>query len=513
MIPQISPWRKCSTSKRNWCANKKRSTIWTKFIDKNFHGNSCLWLVTKPLSSFNAQKSTSSQILCCALERSINIRNPTKLGRKRLSGSSPRKATDPMAASMGGDWIRVEHVPTFHYVPLCTRIHQLVRINFLRIRQPVRINFLCASISSFTCVYCLHLDEVHTACSNQRLMFISKPPQFLCKMCLCSVFTQTTRTQDRFRHVYHMKIVLFRLTTICQLDPSLSVFLERFSVCSPETSCIIRLFQFGFPEPLGTHVDRGSAVNHHQTFMGSWVPIPGCFFLGPIPWLFVLGSHSLAVFFYIIHFATTLAQVYNIDFVINRVNTHLVRLGIWVFDLDLVYHLVVVWSWPTVSCEMAPFSAHVAFFVVARLSFAFGFAVDLAFAFALIAILAFALAVAAAFCFFFCSCLCFCSCSCLSLCSCLFNPRPSELFLWSHSRSTSCSCFQRLRDHLLVNSQQFESNYNKLRAIIQAYLNTNKTWIVNGFRETVPMDVDSIGKSKEKGKSKSKSKGKSKSKR
>ena len=27
---------------------------------------------------------------------------------------------------------------------------------------------------------------------------------------------------------------------------------------------------------------------------------------------------------------------------------------------------------------------------------------------------------------------------------------------------------QKLRDHLLVNSQQFESNYKKLRAIIQA---------------------------------------------
>ena len=73
-------------------------------------------------------------------------------------------------------------------------------------------------------------------------------------------------------------------------------------------------------------------------------------------------------------------------------------------------------------------------------------------------------------------------------------------------------CPQKLRDNLLVNSQKFESNYNKLRAIIQAYLNTNKTWIVNDFRETVPMDVDDIGKSKGKGKSKSKSKGKNKSK-
>ena len=68
-------------------------------------------------------------------------------------------------------------------------------------------------------------------------------------------------------------------------------------------------------------------------------------------------------------------------------------------------------------------------------------------------------------------------------------------------------CPQKLRNHLLVNSQQFESNYNKLRAIIQAYLNTNKTWIVNDFRETVPMDVDYIGKSK--GKSGCNGKGKS----
>ena len=61
-----------------------------------------------------------------------------------------------------------------------------------------------------------------------------------------------------------------------------------------------------------------------------------------------------------------------------------------------------------------------------------------------------------------------------------------------------------------MNTQQLESNYNKLRAIIQAYLNTNKPWIVNDFKETVPVDVDYIGKSK--GKSKSKSKGKSKGK-
>ena len=63
-------------------------------------------------------------------------------------------------------------------------------------------------------------------------------------------------------------------------------------------------------------------------------------------------------------------------------------------------------------------------------------------------------------------------------------------------------CPQKLRDHLLLNSLRVNT---KLRAIIQACLNTNKTWIVNDFRETVPMDVDYIGKSK--GKSKDRNQG------
>ena len=93
-------------------------------------------------------------------------------------------------------------------------------------------------------------------------------------------FSHTTYTQDRFRYVHHMEIVPFRLTTNFQPDLSLSVVLEQFSVCSSEISCTIRLFQFGVPKPLGTHVDRGSAVDHHQTFMGSWVPLRGCLFMG-----------------------------------------------------------------------------------------------------------------------------------------------------------------------------------------------------------------------------------------
>ena len=47
-----------------------------------------------------------------------------------------------------------------------------------------------------------------------------------------------------------------------------------------------------------------------------------------------------------------------------------------------------------------------------------------------------------------------------------------------------------------MNSQQFESDHNKLRAIIQACLNWNKSWIADDFRndtkESDPMEVDRI---------------------
>ena len=56
--------------------------------------------VMKPLSIFNAHKSTSSQILCCASGGSINIRIPTKLGRKGLNGSQLIKATEIMTVYM-----------------------------------------------------------------------------------------------------------------------------------------------------------------------------------------------------------------------------------------------------------------------------------------------------------------------------------------------------------------------------------------------------------------------------
>ena len=53
----------------------------------------------------------------------------------------------------------------------------------------------------------------------------------------------------------------------------------------------------------------------------------------------------------------------------------------------------------------------------------------------------------------------------------------------------------------LRDNQQFECNYNQLRAIIQAYLSSNKSWIANDFRsdtkESDPKEVDCTGKGKD----------------
>ena len=100
-IQQISPWRKMFYISAKLVGEQDEiSNVDKIHWGKNIHGNICHWLVTKPLSIFNARRSTSSQILCCVLERSINIRSPTKLGRTGQNGSQLLKASETMTESM-----------------------------------------------------------------------------------------------------------------------------------------------------------------------------------------------------------------------------------------------------------------------------------------------------------------------------------------------------------------------------------------------------------------------------
>ena len=79
--------------------------------------------MTKPLSIFNAQKFTSSHILCCVLERSINIRSPTKLGRTGKNGSQLLKATETMTESVES---RLNSIPGFTTLQLCGKVTDLL---------------------------------------------------------------------------------------------------------------------------------------------------------------------------------------------------------------------------------------------------------------------------------------------------------------------------------------------------------------------------------------------------
>ena len=256
------------------------------------------------------------------------------------------------------------------------RIRQVVRISFLRIRQLVRISFLRIRYLvriSFLRIRRLRIDEVHIngSCPVPNLkkdLFarcVSAP--FSHKQLTLRTGFVTSTTWKSYRFVWPQ---IFNQICLFPYFWSGFPFAHLRQVASSDCSSL------EFPNHLG-HTSTEAPLST-ITRLSS-----------------VLGSQSLAVFFsfHFVHFATTLAQVYDIDFVINRVNILLVRLGIWVFDLHLVYHLCLVCSWMTVSCEMTLFPAHVAFFIVARF-----------------------------FCLFPCCCSCLCPCldfdPCSFLCSC-----------------------------------------------------------------------------------------------
>ena len=82
----------------------------------------------------------------------------------------------------------------------------------------------------------LLLDEVHTTFLDLWLVsFAMLQEGFPREVCFHYVFAQVTDTQDRFCHVYHMKLKTFQMISQSQRDLSLSVILECSSLCASES--------------------------------------------------------------------------------------------------------------------------------------------------------------------------------------------------------------------------------------------------------------------------------------
>ena len=90
----------------DWCLSKMRSQVWRQLVGKIIHGNSCLWLVMKELSIFNAQKSTSFQILYCVLVRFSKNPSPSQTlhGNKDWSGSKLHRNTETWTELTASQW-------------------------------------------------------------------------------------------------------------------------------------------------------------------------------------------------------------------------------------------------------------------------------------------------------------------------------------------------------------------------------------------------------------------------
>ena len=93
-----------------------RSLDWKQLVGKIIHGHICLWLVMKESSIFNAQRSTSFQILYCVLVRSSRTPNRTMHGNKDWDGSNHLRFKKLWQNRRWANGFRVEYFPRIQYV-------------------------------------------------------------------------------------------------------------------------------------------------------------------------------------------------------------------------------------------------------------------------------------------------------------------------------------------------------------------------------------------------------------
>ena len=102
---QISHSNKCSTYLQDWCLSKMRTLDWKQIGWEN-HSWKYLSLIgdERVINLFNAQRSTSFQILYCVLVRYTRTPNQTLHGNKDWSGSKVHRNTESLSESMASRW-------------------------------------------------------------------------------------------------------------------------------------------------------------------------------------------------------------------------------------------------------------------------------------------------------------------------------------------------------------------------------------------------------------------------
>ena len=75
-----------------------------QLIGRIIHGNICQSLVATESSVFNAQRSSSFRIPCCALVRFSKILSLTMHGNKDQDGSNLLKITETLTESTASQW-------------------------------------------------------------------------------------------------------------------------------------------------------------------------------------------------------------------------------------------------------------------------------------------------------------------------------------------------------------------------------------------------------------------------
>ena len=108
--------------------------IGNNWLGKSFMEITCHWLVTKESSIFNARRSTSFRILCCALGRFSKTINLTMHGKKDWDGWNLLQNTETLTESTVSQWNSSGIFPRIQYVAAQLRSQKFT----VEIRQDTR---------------------------------------------------------------------------------------------------------------------------------------------------------------------------------------------------------------------------------------------------------------------------------------------------------------------------------------------------------------------------------------